>query len=152
MVIKLRELSKNNSSYNLKELATEFKISVSSIRKYLKMSSEEVNDIDKIRLYKKGKTKMDDYSNIIYKMLNDNISQEYIFAYIKLKGCEASDRYLTNYINLVAKNNGYNYEDKTTFLELEYPSDVEVITRQELLKYLLTIDKKKVKNQKIEKI
>ena len=115
------------------------------------MSSEEVNDIDKIRSYKKGKTKMDDYSNIIYKMLNNNISQEYIFAYIKLKGCEASDRYLTNYTNLVAKNNGYNYKDKTTFLELEYPSDVEVITRQELLKYLLTIDKKKVKNQKIEK-
>ena len=151
MVIKLRELSKNNSSYNLKELATEFKISVSSIRKYLKMSAEEVNDIDKIRLYKKGKTKMDDYSNIIYKMLNDNISQGYIFAYIKLKGCEASDRYLANYINLVAKNNGYNYEEKPTFLELEYPSDVEVITRQELLKYLLTIDKKKIKNQKIEK-
>ena len=87
------------------------------------MSSEEVNDIDKIRSYKKGKTKMDDYSNIIYKMLNNNISQEYIFAYIKLKGCEASDRYLTNYTNLVAKNNGYNYFGITSRRSFEARSD-----------------------------
>ena len=53
------------------------------------MTEEEVERIDKINEYKKSKSKMDDYSNMIYKMLKDGVSQEYIFAYVKLKGCEA---------------------------------------------------------------
>ena len=37
---------------------------------------------------------MDDYKNMIYKMLKDNISQEYIMAYVLKKGYQGSPRYL----------------------------------------------------------
>ena len=147
---KLRERLKNSTCHETKIIAKEFEISQNSLRKYAKMSEEEVENIDKIRIYKKSKSKMDNYSNIIYKMLEDNIPQEYIFVYVKEKGCEASDRYLRGYINMVAKNNGFNYNKMSIFIKLEYPKNVIVITKNELLKYLLTLDPKKRKNKNID--
>ena len=94
---------------------------------------------------------MDNYMNIIYKMLKDNIPQEYIFSYVKSNGYDGSDGYLFNYINMVAKNNGFDYKVRTTFIKEVYPSDVTVITKSELLKYLLTLDEKKNKNLDIER-
>ncbi len=88
--------------------------------------------------------------NIIFKMLKDGISQEYIMAYVLEKGCKASLRYLKNYINLVAKNNGMKYKKESTFIKTTYPKDIIVITRLELLKYILTLDKEKLKNETIE--
>lgn len=149
-IIKLRERLKDGNCYKTKDIAEEFEISLISLKKYKNMTDEEVNNIDKIKEYKKSKSKMDDYSNIIYKMLRDNISHEYIFAYVKLKGCKASNKYILDYINLVAKNNGFNYKSRSIFVELEYPSDVTVITRYDLLKYLLTLDEKKQKNYIIQ--
>lgn len=150
MIIELRKRLKNSNCHETKDVAKEFNISISSLRKYKNMTDEEVDNVDKIKKYKKSKSKMDDYSNIIYKMLRDNISREYIFAYVKLKGCKASDRYLLDYINLVAKNNGFDYKNRSVFVKLEYPSDVTVITRYDLLKYLLTLDEKKAKDSKIK--
>ena len=147
---KMRERLKNSTCHETKIIAKEFEISQNSLRKYAKMSEEEVENIDKIRIYKKSKSKMDNYSNIIYKMLEDNIPQEYIFVYVKEKGCEASDRYLRDYINIVAKNNGFNYKKMGTFIKLEYPKNIIVITKNELLKYLLTLDSKKRKNKNID--
>ena len=147
---KMRERLKNSTCHETKIIAKEFEISQNSLRKYAKMSEEEVENIDKIRIYKKSKSKMDNYSNIIYKMLEDNIPQEYIFAYVKEKGCEASDRYLRDYINMVAKNNGFNYNKMSIFIKLEYPKNVIVITKNELLKYLLTLNPKKRKNKNID--
>ena len=147
---KMRERLKNSTCHETKIIAKEFEISQNSLRKYAKMSEEEVENIDKIRIYKKSKSKMDNYSNIIYKMLEDNIPQEYIFVYVKEKGCEASDRYLRDYINMVAKNNGFNYNKMSIFIKLEYPKNVIVITKNELLKYLLTLDPKKRKNKNID--
>lgn len=150
MIIELRKRLKNSNCHETKNIAKEFNISITSLKKYKNMTDEEVDNIDKIKEYKKSKSKMDDYSNIIYKMLRDNVAQEYIFAYVKLKGCKASDRYLLDYINLVAKNNGFDYKNRSTFVKLEYPSDVTVITRYDLLKYLLTLDEKKAKDLKIK--
>ena len=114
------------------------------------MTEDEVENIDKIKVYKKSKSLMDDHSNMIYKMLKDSVPQEYIFAYVKQKGCKASDRYILDYINLVAKNNNFPYKERKTYIKLEYPKDVTVITRYELLKYLLTLDDSKKKNKDIE--
>ena len=149
-IIELRKRLKHSNCHELKEIAEEFHISYASLLKYSKMTEEEVERMDKINEYKKSKSKMDDYSNMIYKMLKDGVSQEYIFAYVKLKGCEASDRYLLDYINLVAKNNGFEYKNRTTFVKMEYPSDVTVISRYDLLKHLLTLDEKKEKDLKIK--
>lgn len=150
MVKKLRERLKNSTCHETKEIAKEFGISTDSLRKYKKMSEEEVENIDKINVYKKSKSLMDDYYNIIYKMLKDNIPQEYIFAYVKQKGCNASDIYILNCINLIAKNNKFPYKERKNHIKLVYPKDVTVITRYELLKYLLTLDLVKPKNKDIE--
>lgn len=150
MVIRLKERLKNANCHEKKDIAKEFDICYAVLLKYSRMTDEEINDIDKIRVYKKRKTKMDDYSNMIYKMLKDGIEQNYIFAYVKKMGCTASDRYLIDYINLMAKNNGFEYRKQKNYIKMVYPKDVTVITRYELLKYLLTIDKKKKNNQIIE--
>ena len=130
-IIELRKRLKHSNCHELKEIAEEFHISYASLLKYSKMTEEVVERMDKINEYKKSK-------------------REYIFAYVKLKGCEASDRYLLDYINLVAKNNGFEYKNRTTFVKMEYPSDVTVISRYDLLKHLLTLDKKKEKDLKIK--
>ena len=114
------------------------------------MTEEEVENVDKIKVYKKSNSLMDDNSNMIYKMLKDDIPYEYIFAYVKQTGCKASDRYIANYINLIAKNNNFIYKEKNIYIDLVYPKDVTVITRYELLKYLLTLDDSKKKNKDIE--
>ena len=151
LIIKVRNDVKGKSSNEYGEIAKSNGICLPTLQKYINMNKCEVENYDKIREYKKGKTKMDNYMNIIYKMLKDNISQEYIFAYVKLKGYSGSDRYLFDYINLVAKNNGFNYKNRTTYIKEVYPNDITVITRYELLKYLLTLDEKKNKNLDIDK-
>ena len=150
MIKKLRERLKNSTCHETKEIAKEFNISTRSLKKYEKMTEDEVENIDKIKVYKKSKSLMDDSSNMIYKMLKDDIPQEYIFVYVKQNGCKASDRYILDYINLVAKNNNFPYKKRKTHIKLEYPKDVTVITRYELLKYLLTLDDSKKKNKDIE--
>ena len=150
MIKKLRERLKNSTCHDTKVIAKEFNISTPSLRKYEKMTENEVENIDKIRIYKKSKSLMDDSSNMIYKMLKDAIPQEYIFAYVKQKGCKASDRYILDYINLIAKNNNFPYKERRNYIKLEYPKDVTIITRYELLKYLLTLDDSKKKNKDIE--
>ena len=84
-IIELRKRLKHSNCHELKEIAEEFHISYASLLKYSKMTEEEVERMDKINEYKKSKSKMDDYSNMIYKMLKDGVSQEYIFAYVKLR-------------------------------------------------------------------
>lgn len=151
LIIKVRNEAKGKSSNEYDEIAKLNGICLNTLRKYINMDECEVENYDKIREYKKGKTKMDNYMNIIYKMLKDNIPQEYIFVYVRSKGYDGSDRYLLDYINLVAKNNGFNYKNRSTFVEKVYQSDITVITRYELLKYLLTLDEKKDKNLDIDK-
>ena len=151
LIIKVRNDVKVKSSNEYDEIAKSNGICLRTLQKYINMNEYDVENYDKLREYKKGKTKMDNYMNIIYKMLKDNIPQEYIFVYIKSKGYDGSDRYLLDYINLVAKNNGFNYKNRSTFVEEVYPSDVTVITRYELLKYLLTLDEKKDKNLDIDR-
>lgn len=150
MIIKLRKRLSTSNCHETKEIAEEFGISIKSLRKYKNMSEEEVEEISNRRVYKKGKTKMDNYMNIIFKMLKDGIPQEYIMAYVLEKGCKASLRYLKNYINLVAKNNGMEYKEESTFIKTVYPKNIIVITRLELLKYILTLDKEKLKNETVE--
>lgn len=151
LIIKVRNDAKGKSPSEYVEVAKSNGVCLKSLKKYINMDEDEVENYDKFRGYKKGKTKMDNYMNIIFKMLKDKIAQEYIFMYVKSKGYVGSDRYLLDYINLVAKNNGFDYKNRTTYIKEVYPNDITVITRYELLKYLLTLDEKKNKNSDIEK-
>jgi hypothetical protein len=127
-------------------IANEFNISQLTAKKYINMTEEEIQSLDQPRNYKKRKTIMDDYLNIIYKMMQDGISEDIIYYYIQYKEYNDNLNSLRNYIYLIGKNNFPNripnlfYQMKTV-----YPEDIIVIKRNNLLKYLLTM------NPKIEK-
>ena len=133
-----------------KTIAKEFNISYTSLLKYSKMTDTEIENIAFIKKYKDRKSDLDDFRNIIYKMLKDNISQEYILAYIIKQGFKGTVINAKDHINLIAKNNGFRYQINAVYSNMVYPSDITVITRKELLKHLLTINENK-KNKEIEK-
>lgn len=147
----LRKRLENSSCHETKSIAEEFKISPASLRKYKKMTDVEVENIANRKNYKKRKSIMDDYINIIFKMLKDGIAQEYIMAYVIKKGYQGSHRHLRDFINLIAKNNGMEFKETKGYIKMEYPNDVVVITRYELLKHILTLNPKKNKNEIITK-
>ena len=88
-----------------------------------------------------------DYINIIYKMLNDNIPDEYIIAYILKCGYKGTLIQLKGVIYKVAKNNNIKDTKINIYSKYEYPKDKTIITRYELLKYILTIDVNNEKNK-----
>lgn len=139
---------------NIKQLSEKYNFSQISIKKYINMTDEEVELIKERKNYKVRKTKMDDYKNIIYKMLRDNHNLYDIMNYIVYKGYSDSLDQLEKYIYLITKNNfpnlnakDYNYKCVVDFI---YPNDVKVITRKELLKNILTINTD-LKNENISK-
>ena len=152
IIKKLRERLKTTDCHGKHALAKEFNISYSTLLKYSKMSDEEVESLSEIKKYKDRKSLLDNYRNIVYKMLIDNIPQEYILAYVLKEGYNGSISNLSDYITMVAKNNNISYKSKFPLrnTKMVYPDDIIIITRQELLKNLLTIDNKK-KNNEIEK-
>lgn len=149
-ILTIRERLKNATCHETKSIADEFNINVITLYKYKNMTEEEIQRIGQKKEYKKRKTIMDDYINIIYKMIIDNVEPEYIIAYIKKNGFAGNDFNIRDYIIAITKNNNldYNYSS-LIYLKYKYPDDVIIITRYELLKYLLTIDEKK-KNYIIE--
>ena len=139
---------------DLKVLKEEFKKSIPTIKKYLQMTKEEIDKLDEITKYKdrEKKSLVEDYKNIIYKMIRDGYSYKMIYAYVMYKGYKGSQSCLNSYIYLINKNNFPDKKSKNIFYEKEkYPRDIMVIKRNELLKYILTIDDKKKKNEDIEK-
>ena len=129
---------------DIKILSKNYCFSQSSIKKYVNMTNEEVELIKERKKYKKRKTKMDNYKNMIYKMLKDNHNLYDIMNYIIYKGYNDSLDELKLYIYLIAKNNFPNLNAKEYYpkcvVDFVYPDGLEIITRKELLKNLLTIN------------
>ena len=129
---------------DIKILSENYCFSQSSIKKYVNMTNEEVELIKERKKYKKRKTKMDNYKNMIYKVLKDNHNLYDIMNYIIYKGYNDSLDELKLYIYLIAKNNFPNLNAKEYYpkcvVDFVYPDGLEIITRKELLKNLLTIN------------
>ena len=110
------------------------------------MTKEEIDYLAMPTNYKKRKTVMDDYLNIIYKMLRDNINPAIIFTYVLSKGYTGSKKTLENYIVLLNKNNFGKILYMNWQYTYDYPSDVTIISRKQLLVYITTMDPKKEKS------
>lgn len=137
-----------NKDYKI--IANEFNICLPSAKKYINMSKEEINKLDEITLYKKRKTKLDEYDNIIYKMLKDNLEYKIIYSYVKFKGYDGSETALDNHIRFINENNFPKHYSKTIkFVKSVYSKDTIIITRSQLLKFILTINPKTKKDDKI---
>lgn len=153
LILNLKNRLQNATCHETKTIAKEFGINVITLYRYKKMTIEEIYKVPTRKEYKKRKTVMDDYINIIYKMIIDDIEPKYIVAYIQKLGYKGEIFNIRDSIIAITKNNNlsYNYSS-LIYLKYKYPDDVIIITRYELLKYLLTIDEKKKNNTIAENI
>ena len=146
---KIINIRKDNLS--IKELSIKYGYSSASIKKYLDMTNDEVEQIKIKRKYnRKKENKFSKFINIIYKMLSDNQPYEYIFAYVLKCGYDGFITSLKGIIKIIAKNNGFNYIPFSKYNTYEYYKEETIITRLELLKYILTINPNKLNNKNIE--
>lgn len=128
----------------------EFNISQLTAKKYIRMSEKEIQSLEDPKEYKKRKTAGDDYINIIYKMLRDGIIPEIILAYVLKEGYQGTIRAITTRIENMAKNNFDIVLRQDWHLKYEYPSNIIVIKRNEILKYITAKNTKIKKDKTIE--
>ena len=97
---------------------------------------------------------MNEWLNVIYKMMADGCSNELIYFYIKnQKNFHDSEQKLAEYIYLIGKSNFPNhalFNARTTRERIIQP-DVTVINRTDLLKYISTCNPKIKRDAVIEK-
>lgn len=117
------------------------------------MTEDEIRQLDKPRNYKKRTTIMDQYINIIFKMMSDGISDDLIYFYVTSKGYHGNPKSLWNYIYCIEKNNFPTRVpmNPKRLMEWVYPENVIIIRRNDLLRYLLTLNPKIKKDKTIEK-
>ncbi len=95
---------------------------------------------------------MNDWLNIIFKMMDDGQSNETIYFYIRRQPCfHESKQKLGEYIYLIGKN---NFPKRVPFnakylMEWVTSPDIIVLKRTEILKYLLTCNPKVKKDEKV---
>ena len=152
MIRNIQDYWKSLEKKRIKTIAEMFGISQPAAKKYIGMSELEINSLDSPKNYKKRKSPMNDWLNVIFKMMDDGISNETIYFYILRQPSFAeSHKKLATYIYLIGKN---NFPDRLPFnekylMERVVPPDVTVIKRADILKYLLTCNPKVKKDEKV---
>ena len=135
-------------------MAVAFGIAMPTAKKYIDMSEAEINSLDMPTNYKKRDTAMNDWLNVIFKMMADGRSNETIYFYVlRQPEYQEGRKKLERYIYLIGKN---NFPNRTPFnakhvMEWAYPPEVTIIMRNDLLKYLLTCNPKVKKDETIQK-
>lgn len=137
----------NTGKYDSKSsLAKAYGMSAANVRRYLNMSDEEVAKIKDLKERGKRKTDMDDYMNIVYKMLADGHKPAFIYSYILHTGYAGSIHSLVNHIKAIALNN-FGVRLNIGFPnECSYPKDTVIIRRFDVLKYITMKDKTKMED------
>ena len=154
MIKEIQDYWKSQKKPRIKAVAETFGIAQPTARKYISMTSEEIASLDHPVNYRKRESSMNEWLNVIYKMMADGCSNELIYFYIKSQEAfHDSDCKLAKYIYLIGKNNFPNralFNVQTT-MEWIMPPDVTVISRTDLLKYILTCNPKIKRDAVIEK-
>ena len=132
-------------------IAKEFSISNIVAKKYVNMSEEDIQLLDSPKKYKQRKTATDDYINMIYKMILDEIKPEIIFSYVIMKGYKGTWKSLDNRIVYLLKNNFSISLSMGWYIKYKYPDNIIIIKRNEILKYITTKNEKTKKNKTVEK-
>lgn len=126
-----------------KVISEEFHISQLTAKKYVQMSKGEIQALDHPTKYKKRKTLTDDYINMIYKMEKDGIKPEIIFSYMIRKGYTGTWRSLGSRIERLFKNNFGELLHMNFYLDYDYPPEITILSRNELVRYICMKDEKK---------
>ena len=151
MIISLRKECKESVKPKKKELAQKYGLSTMSVNKYLDMTDEEVENVLEVREYRKREKAVNDYLNIIYKMLKDNYDPAFIYSCVIHSGYSDSAESLKSHIRAISLNNFAVEINKYVFVKDSYPEDVTVISRYNVLKYITVNDKEKMKGTDVEK-
>ncbi|MGL5822665.1 MAG: ISL3 family transposase [Sarcina sp.] len=134
---------------SIKLIADEFKICSLTAQKYIKMSVQNIELLNHPIKYKKRKTVVDEYLNIIYKMLADKIDPAIILSYIVRLGYTGNLGTLITYITLLAKNNFEQKLQMNWAYKKAYPKKITIVKRNQILSYI--VQNKLKGNTKIEK-
>jgi hypothetical protein len=115
------------------------------------MTEDEVQQLGSVRERPKRATSADDYLNIIYKMQRDGYGDDVIYHYVVRKGYGGNHATLWKHIYSMSVNNFPERKAKQPlyYMEWLYPPDVIVIKRGGLLRYVLTRDPKKQRDETI---
>lgn len=142
----------NRGKYDSKEtLANAYGMSAANARRYLNMSDDDVELIKELRERGKRRTDMDDYLNIVYKMLADGHRPAFIYSYILYIGYSGSIHSLANHIKAIARNN-FGIKLRRDFqYDYSYPKDAVIIKRFDVLKYITMKDKTKMADTNVAK-
>lgn len=151
MIQEIQERCTKLEHKDIKIIEKEFSIGPVTAKKYINMTKEEIDALNSPKCYKKRKTVADDYLNMIYKMLRDKIEPAAILSYTLKSGYTGNLNTMESYIKLFAKNN-FNIKLCINWAyKSEYPKDITVIKRNQILLNITTKDAKKEKNDNIEK-
>lgn len=154
MIREIQDYWKSLEKENIKHIAEKFQIVLPTAKKYVQMSESEINSLDSPRNTKKRESSMNEWLNIIFKMMDDGHWNDTIYFYIKRQPCfHESMQNLGKYIYLIGKN---NFPDRAPFnakylMEWVISPDVIVLKRTEILKYLLTCNPKVKKDERVGK-
>lgn len=127
----------DSGKLTLVEISKIYNLPLRTLKRFLAMTSKEVEELDIPHSRYKRKTVIDDYINIIFKMMKDGYSDQVIFAYVISKGYEHNYETLWSYIYNMSKNNfpsRHTTSSKYRFGKRIYPKDVIVINRGKLLR------------------
>ncbi len=123
-----------------------------NLKKYIQMSQEEIEELNHPKNYRKRESPMNDWLNVIFKMMEDGQTNETIYFYIKEQaGFKEKEQTLERYIYLIGKNNFPNRPrfNANYLLEKVLPPDVLCFKRMEILKYLMTCNPKTAKDNEL---
>ncbi len=91
---------------DLKTFAQMHSVAVSTLKKYLAMSEEEVERLSERHIQNRNKnTIIGPYLNIIYKMLRDGFKGDFIYSYILHIGYKGKSSTMLDIIKCIALNN-----------------------------------------------
>ena len=154
MIKEIQSFWAESEKKRIKTVAEQFHLSLPCAKKYIYMSSKELEELDTPKNYKKRESAMNEWLNVIFKMMLDGHTNETIYFYIKEHpDFNESEKKLQKYIYLIGKN---NFPDRIPFnanylMEKVLPPDVICFKRTEILKYLLTCNPKKQKDLELGK-
>lgn len=150
MIIKIQKRWNALDKKSYKTIMSEFQISLLTAKKYAHMSEAEIQAMDNPTVYKTRDKLMNDYVNIIYKMYINDIKPEMIFSYILKIGFKGTYMMLDSQVKRIIKNNFGVKLPMNWYLDYDYPVDVTLIKRNEVLKFITTKKEKKKKNKTVE--
>lgn len=143
MIVQIQARWNKLEKKRYKVICGEFHISQLTAKKYVQMSKIEIQALDHPTKYKKRKTLTDDYINMIYKMGRDSIKPEIIFSYMIRKGYTGTWHALGNRIERLFKNNFGEVLRMNFYLNYDYPPEITILSRNELVRCICMKDDKK---------